>query len=247
MTTRGVADIVFCLDASGSMAPCLEAVKAHVVDFVRGLGSGGQLGWDLRFEFAAHSASGGEVRLVTARSDDAVGALYGQGSGNFFVDLQAFRDGLARVESWADEATLPAIDCCLDLPWRPSATCHRVLIVLTDERVETGDNPSAQVAKLPELIAKVQALGVMLFIVAPESAAFDELATAQRSEYRVVSGDAGLSSVDFSEVLEQMGRSVSASRLQAPRESGVQRALYAQDRWPIAGRGEGVPLRWWGA
>ena len=37
MSTKGTADVVFCLDASGSMGPCIEGVKSHIASFVDGL------------------------------------------------------------------------------------------------------------------------------------------------------------------------------------------------------------------
>ena len=30
-TTKGVVDVVFCLDASGSMAPCIDAVRKNLI------------------------------------------------------------------------------------------------------------------------------------------------------------------------------------------------------------------------
>ena len=34
MNTKGVANIVFCLDASRSMEPCIEEIKRYISNFV---------------------------------------------------------------------------------------------------------------------------------------------------------------------------------------------------------------------
>ena len=34
MSAKGIANILFCLDASGSMAPCFRGVREHIVDFL---------------------------------------------------------------------------------------------------------------------------------------------------------------------------------------------------------------------
>src|SRR5688572_3919910 len=57
MTTKRVADVVFCIDASNSMQPCIDAVRKNLAQFVSGLQSGGQSTWDVRFDFLAHQAS----------------------------------------------------------------------------------------------------------------------------------------------------------------------------------------------
>ena len=38
--TRGVADIVFLIDVSGSMAPAIDALKANIGTFVESLSKG---------------------------------------------------------------------------------------------------------------------------------------------------------------------------------------------------------------
>ena len=38
MSTKGVVDVVFCIDASGSMAPCIDAVRKNLDAFLDALG-----------------------------------------------------------------------------------------------------------------------------------------------------------------------------------------------------------------
>jgi hypothetical protein len=237
MAGKGVADVVFCLDSSSSMEPCFDAVRKHVVDFVEGLKSDSQLVWDVRFDFVSHATSrAGRQTVFRLRSlyeGNLQAALYGaNGSGGRFFtsDLSEFRSAIAGLVAKGDETNFIALDFCLDLPWRITPDCHRIVVVLTDEPLETGLEVVDQRAKVKDLIEKVHGLGVKLFLVGPESPGYDELSMANGSEYEVVSRDKGLASADFGRLLRQIGKSVSASRAQAVR-SGVQRALFGQDRW----------------
>ena len=237
MPGRGVADVVFCLDSSSSMEPSFDAVRKHVIDFVEGLKADGQTVWDVRFEFVSHATSRfGEqtvFRLRSMHESNLQASLYdpnGRGGRFFTSDLAEFRSAISGLTARGDETNFIALDFCLDLPWRTGPDCHRIVVVLTDEPLETGLEVTNQRAKVAELIDKVHGLGVKLFIVGPESAAYDELSMANGSEYEVVSKGAGLASANFGCLLRQIGKSVSASRAQAVRV-GVRRALFGQDQW----------------
>jgi len=236
------ADIVFCLDSSASMRPCFDALRRHLADFVDGLSANGQFAWDLRFGLIAHAASetpdGSHVfSHITLSGEDAFDLLYGSSAANdpskmFTSEPAVVAASLDRLSAKGDEATLVAIDFCLDMPWRDDPVCHRAVIVLTDEPIETGVMVGEQVATLSGMIQKIQALGVLLFVVGPESAAFNTLAEADRSEYEVVDENSdGLARVDFGELLSQIGKSVSASRYGGQVAPKVTRGLFGQAEW----------------
>lgn len=237
MSTKGVADIVFCLDASGSMEPCFKGVRDHIGAFVAGLGTNAQVKWDLRFDFVAHNltgtASGTAFSCSSVEHASLLPALYPQPrQGLFTSDLARFRAALDKVQPGGDEASLIALDCALDFPWRDAKGCHRIVIMMTDEPFETGTELCGEGSRLPDLIRKIQDLRVMLFLVAPECSAYSNLSQVDRCEYTVLQGaNTGLAGVDFKEVLGYIGKSVSVSQLQAPRTTQVQRALFGQDRW----------------
>ena len=48
------ADIVFVLDASKSMEPCINAVKENIVDFTKVFQDDPNNMWDIRLDFLAH-------------------------------------------------------------------------------------------------------------------------------------------------------------------------------------------------
>jgi len=241
MSTKGTADVVFCLDASNSMSPCLQGVKDHLTDFVKGLQSKGQMTWDLRVDFVAQNVGQGSQGgvLFNHRSvyhEDLHEALYAsQPSGVrlFTTALDDFKANLNRVPCEGDEAMLVALDFALDFPWRPAAQCHRTVILLTDEPCETGAIADEQARQVPALIRKIQDLRVMLFLVAPDSPAYQKLAEADKSEYEVIAErQNGLATVDFGKVLQHIGKSVSAASLQAAGPgTKAARGLFGQTTW----------------
>jgi hypothetical protein len=238
-STKGVVDVVFCLDASGSMAPCIDAVRRNLDAFLDALAGDANRKIDCRIDFLVHScgADGGLVRSksLNLSGEELVRALYGQSprpSAFFTTDRAAVSSALKGVEVYGDEAMLIALDLCLDYPWRPQAGCHRVVVLLTDEPLEANAIWDAQRAKLDAIIDKVQKLGVKLYLVGPASAGLDTLAEADKCLYQKSTQTYdGLVSLDFNKVLGQIGKSVSASVLQGKPDVGVKRALFGQDTW----------------
>src|SRR5262245_43903969 len=81
-STKGIVDVVFCLDASGSMAPCIDAVRKNLDLFLDALGDNTNRKIDCRIDFLAHSCGedGGLVRSMSLNKSgiDLITALYGQ-------------------------------------------------------------------------------------------------------------------------------------------------------------------------
>jgi hypothetical protein len=238
-STESVVDVVFCLDASASMAPSIAGVRRHIGAFLSGLAASANGALHCRIDFLAHSCdpSGQVVRSFSLRKHgaDLIAALYGpnpQPQAFFTTDVAAIQAGLERIELVGDEAMLLALDLCLDYPWRPRAGCHRVVILLTDEPLEANAAARYQRQMISQLIEKIHALGVMLFIVAPKSAGYNELAEADKSQYQqVVQTHDGLGSLDFHRVLSHIGKSVSVTMLQELPDRTVRRALFGQNHW----------------
>lgn len=224
MAGRNSADIVFCLDASGSMSPCFQAVRENIGKLLEGLQTDAQTTWDVRFDFLAfHDMSSlidGDihyyrtVNLGAECIDQIYGGEASAQSGDFFTkDLSRFREALAQVEIEGEEMQLLALDVAMDFPWRPSSSCHRVIVLLSDESVETGIQVKEQEKRVADLMNKLQEKRIKLFIIAPESPLFFKISEADRCEYTDLQGSRdGLSSVDFSKLLATIGRSVSISQ-----------------------------------
>jgi hypothetical protein len=219
------------------MEPCIEAVKSHVANFVASLATPRQQQWDVRLDFVAHRAggstsSGTRVWHRSAKSEDLIASLYGAQSGALFLSsIDEFKAAVSQISASGNESNLIALDCCLDFPWRPASSCHRVVILLSDEPVEGGCAVDLQLQAVPRLLAKLQDLRVMLFIVAPDSQGFMQLSGAQRSEYTVVDSGDGLASANLGEVLSFIGKSVSKSQGQGGQAPPADRALFGQTNW----------------
>lgn len=253
MSTKGVADVVFCLDASNSMKPCIDGVKTHISSFLEGLKSDRQRSWDVRFDFLAHQTLQGEDGGIghahyslyhNEPGNLVLDVLYSSQQGQrgrfFTTDIAEFKRGLDKVEVIGDEGPFVALDSCLDFPWRKAGECHRVIIFMTDEPFETSSAPGTERPFLEELLQKTQDLKVLLFIVAPDSPAYEELAEVDKSEYEAVDRSAGLADVDFRKLLSGIGKSVSVSTANQQKptaEKRVKRGLFGQREW---GHVEGV-------
>jgi len=246
MSTKGVADVVFCLDSSDSMKPCIDGVKAHITSFLEGLKSDQQRTWDVRFDFVAHNTVTGEGGAIGHRhfslyqnesgNDALTGVYQGSGNGRFFTsDIDEFKRGLDKVEVLGDEGPLIALDTCLDFPWRKADECHRVVIFMTDEPFETSSKPEMEKPFLEELLQKTADLKILLFIVAPESSVYEKLSEVDKSEYEVVeSHSAGLADVDFRKLLSGIGKSVSVSTANqqgTPVEKEIKKGVFGQTGW----------------
>lgn len=220
MAGKNCADIVFCIDASGSMQPCLDAVKQNVDQLLKGLDNEeqGASSWDVRFDFVSFCDSSDGVhkyrstRLGTCAIVDKI-YHHPDPSAFFTKNLAEFSAALGQVQPEGEEMHLLALDIAMDFPWRASSECHRVVVLLSDEPLETGVFVEEQKEKLDAIINKTMEKRIKLFIIAPESDAFYCLSSADRCEYTdLESTRDGLRSVDFSRMLSAIGKSVSVSQ-----------------------------------
>jgi hypothetical protein len=232
---------VFLLDASGSMTPCVEGVKQNIAKLADFFKSDSQTAWDVRLGFLAHSSWRGlhSLAAIGTSGMPLIEALYKSGGANgqpspegFFTNgIAAFEEALARIKTDGDESTLVALDVALDFPWRPAEQCHRTVIVLTDEAIETGEDVPMQKAQLGNLVKKIHRKRVKLFIFAPRSDAFVALSVADRCEYEVLGEqNDGLRNTDFAKLMDAIGKSVSSSQSSGSADDRPE-PLYGQDHW----------------
>ncbi len=243
MPNRGIADVVFVIDASASMGPCIGALKSSIAAFASSLDGPNAGSFDLRLEFIAMKVDPkAQSYLVnSSRSDNPWQVLYGESGqaapSELWSTPSQFRQALARIEVGADEDSLMALDFALDLPWRTASGCHRVVVLLTDEPPETGFEPAERRTMTASLVRKMNDLRVKLFMVGPYSETLVELQQADGADYlQIQDADIGrgLATVDFRKVLAAIAKSISVtSTQQAPKS--VERALFGQDGWGSGG------------
>jgi len=194
---KGVADVVFVMDISGSMMPVIDAVKHHLSTFVDSIERHSQPPVDLRLGLVAHFADGGDRKGVYAW--------------DFTDSPEHFKSHLSACDSLpasADEFGLPALDRALDFPWRPQ--CRRFVVSFTDEPVRGGHDPSFQSSRTQDLAAKFAALRVSGYLVGPPCPEYDLLGRGPRM-VRVVLDHRELATYDFGAFLGELGRTVSSA------------------------------------
>lgn len=187
--TKGVSDIIFCIDLSGSMTPCIEGVKEHVNTFVASLETGSPnmiIDWQLAF--------------------------CGYNCANFYVsefsnNARDFRRKVGRVdvEEW-DEYTPGAIDFCINhFNWRPVA--NRFLIVFTDEEMMDGQEYDDTTSNFPSLLQEIEDNKIRLLFFGPKDKYYEQFGSVPRSMTNFISGS--FDSVNFADLLSSLGKTVS--------------------------------------
>ena len=245
MAGRETADIVFCMDASGSMDNAFDGVRDHVKKLIETLNTTGlQRTWDVRFDFLAYSntSTGSGMRLANIEKNGSslINALYegedamelqsGSAPSFFTRDLKKFTEALDKVNCEGDETTLLALDIAADFPFREASSCHRVVVLLTDEPVADGPLADETTSKLMDLAKKYQDKKIMLFMVTPDCPTFDTLSQIDKCEW-TVDGSNGLKQIDFSKLMESIGKSVSISQTSGSAASNTPMPLFCENKW----------------
>lgn len=199
---KAAADIVFCIDCTGSMEPCIEGVVNGVDTFVAGLHTAGRVDYRLRLVAYRDLPYGDETQVT-----------------DFTSDAEQFRGWVralkARANDTTSESTLDAMCIALQSPWRER--CHRSVVAFTDASPHTQLHASTSapdrdgVKAVVELQNKSHAL---VFILAPQDAAYEQIARQQQVIYQALPVDdlryEGLRAMDFQQVLDFIGRSISS-------------------------------------
>ena len=204
---KGVADVVFCLDRSGSMTPCLEGVKEHISKFIEGLLANPQLSnLYCRLGFIAYDCY--DFYLM-----------------DFTTDIKKFQSAMSSLQPGGNEYSLPALDWSLDFSWRENA--HRIVIQFTDEPLEGGEDPPFQRSKLQELYGKIASLNAMLYFVGPDCKEYRGFERVPKCIVQYITGHNHFYNIDFKEVLFQIGKTLSHSVTPSPTKMGsVKKDLY---------------------
>ena len=231
--TKGVADIVFMIDVSGSMEPCIDALRMNIEAFAESLSRGDANN--------AAPVKDWRAKVVGYRDLDSAG---GEGipwivDNPFVRDVAALKAQLAglRAMGGADEpeslldalfkvATMEAVPKGSQTvdpnKWRYRSDAARVVIVFTDASFkETMGIPEAKGGSLQDVANVVMANRIILSLFAPNFEGYDRLSQIDKSEWEVVEYE-GLSPqvalqkftsdpVNFRNTLKQLAASVSRS------------------------------------
>ena len=196
---KGVADIVFVIDNSRSMRKFINELRSRINDFINTVGSNPQLSWlDYRLG----------IVCATVKKEKASYMPYFYEL-NFTSNIEEFKKALGNIPLGGNEFTLPAIDRALDFPWRKAT---RIVIVFTDETIDTGYDPEYQKRQFPLLRKKIKNLHITLFLIAPKCKEYEELATLPKSIVSFLKDKKDFEDLSFiNTVLQFMGKTVSQS------------------------------------
>jgi hypothetical protein len=229
--TRGVADIVFLIDISGSMKPCIDALRANIelfIDFLsKGNANEGLRDWRGKVvgyrDFDAAEGEGlpwiVDNPFVRNASDmkNQLGWLEAAGGGD---EPESLLDALYTVSTM--DALPKGAQAEDPAKWRYRSDAARVVIVFTDAPFkETMSLPQARGGSLQDVANAVMANRIILSLFAPNFEGYDRMSQIDKCEWEVVEYD-GLSPqealrqftadpANFRTTLKQLAASVSRS------------------------------------
>ena len=196
--TKGVADVVFLIDVSGSMAPIIDALRKNIEAFVDSLSSGGANNaapvrdWRGKVvgyrDIEAASSEGLEwiedhpfVR-DTAALKAQLASLQANGGGD---EPESLLDALYKVATM--EAAPKGSQSEDPGKWRYRSDAARVVVVFTDASFkETISIPEAKGGSLQDVANVVMANRIILSLFAPNFEGYDRLSQIDKSEWEVV-------------------------------------------------------------
>jgi hypothetical protein len=231
--TKGVADIVFVVDVSGSMSPCIDALRRNIEAFIDSLSQGdannaapvrdwrGKVVGYRDIEAAESEGMPWIVDNAFVRDAGALkaqlGTLQAGGGGD---EPESLLDALYKVASM--EAVPKGSQSEDPGKWRYRSDAARVVIVFTDASFkETMSIPEAKGGSLQDVANLVMANRIILSLFAPNFEGYDRLSQIDKSEWEVVEYE-GLNPqealqkftsdpVNFRTTLKQLAASVSRS------------------------------------
>ncbi len=231
--TKGVADLVFLVDVTGSMATCIDALRQNIEAFIDSLSRGDAnnaapvrdwRGKVVGYRDIETSDAEGLPWIVDNRFVRDAGALKAQlgslqanGGGD---EPESLLDALYKVASM--EATPKGAQGEDPAKWRYRSDAARVVVVFTDAPFkETMSLPEAKGGSLQDVANVVMANRIILSLFAPNFEGYDRLSQIDKSEWEVVEFE-GLSPqealqkftsdpVNFRTTMKQLAASVSRS------------------------------------
>lgn len=196
--TKGVADVVFLIDVSGSMSPIIDALRKNIEAFVDSLSSGDSNNaapvrdWRGKVvgyrDIEAAQAEGLEWLEDNPFVRDAVAlkaqlaALRAQGGGD---EPESLLDALYKVATM--EASPKGAQSEDSNKWRYRSEAARVLVVFTDASFkETMSISEAKGGALQDVANIIMANRIILSLFAPNFEGYDRLSQIDKSEWEVV-------------------------------------------------------------
>lgn len=223
---KGVADIVFLLDVTGSMQPCIDALKLNISRFIDTLTTEDANNANPVRDWRAKVVG---YRDFTVDAEPFVDSVFVRDPGALKRQLDALKadGGGDEAESLLDAlfkiATLPASgpqESADPEKWRHKHEAARVVVVFTDASYKPAMNiPEASGGTWQDVANQCTQNRILLSLFAPDMECYNDLASIQRSEYFPIPGanpqqalaDFTADQTNFQKTLDQLARTVSKS------------------------------------
>lgn len=185
------ADLMFCIDNSGSMKTCIRGVRDSVNAFVR----------DLESAAVGQSQVDWEIGLLSYSHEEFLFM-------NLTKDTARFRSLLDR-EVEGEEFTPGAVDYAVShTAWRPGA--QHIIVVFTDEKLKEGyskRNSANGATGFGELLHKISSSQVQVLYYGPQCEHYRRFAMCPKCEVNFMESFDG---VDFGTLMKKMALTVSS-------------------------------------
>ena len=225
---KGVVDIVFLMDATGSMQNCIDRLKENLNVFIGTLttkdvnNSCPVKDWRAKVVgYRDVECDGSNWYVDNSFTKDAeelkrqLAAMKADGGGD---EPESLLDALYKVANMGQIGKQDTED---PTKWRYRSNAARVVIVFTDAPFkETLAIPEAKGAGITDIINLIQTNRLILSIFAPQKDCYNTLAGADKSEYEPLVDDSGkdvpldvytADQKKFQTTLKQLAASVSKS------------------------------------
>lgn len=226
--SRTQADIVFCLDATASMTPYIEGMKAGLKQFVEGLQSEATV--DFR------------LGLIAYRDLHDPSCNVAWDEFDFTSDIEEFELWLSKIEAKCGqlhrgaESTLDAIYRAIHSKWRECKT-HRTIIVITDDDTHptlhsstfSGYESRAHVCRVIQDFNEMteDRSSVILFMIAPQYPLYEAIekgvTQAGRDCLWATVEDDELNNVYFIKLMKMLGETISSSSIACQSEDSAKK------------------------
>lgn len=230
---KGVCDIVFLIDASGSMQPSIDDIKNNIKLFFRALeqtdANGGAIVKDWRARVIGYrdpAADGAEWYIGNPFVKDAASieaqldALQAKGGGD---EPEGLLDALYKVATWGNtDKCAQEIDA---EKWRYRSDAARCVIVFTDASfTATTTLPEASGLTWEDVANYAMQERLRISLFAPQMDCYDNLSQIDKCEYMAIPYDPSVKNdavmklrdftadvANFQKTLIQLAKTVSAS------------------------------------
>lgn len=222
---RGIIDLIFLIDATGSMSTCIDALKENIGTFVTSLvaadanGSSPVRDWRAKVvgyrDFDHDSVPIEDNPFVTTVDSlrEQLESLHADGGGDEPESLlEAIYHLATMAQTQKGESANP--DC-----WRYRSEAARVVVVFTDATFkEPLTKPRG--ADFGDLVNQITAARLILSVFAPNLPCYEKLASIDRSEWNVIEGGKDpqesmrlytSDQANFTTVLQQLAKTISKS------------------------------------